>query len=1114
MTADTPHPFPGVWQPRTPAAPRFPPPPRGEDANLPSLSTSALAALLLHWLHLDPGPWVIVTDGPRTLDALYQDLHSLGGGTADLFDYFPAWDGPAHTDLRGGAPDLLGDRLQTLLRDPALHPPRILTDVRALMQRLPDPAELRQVVLPLAAGDSRSMESLCDALLDTGYQFEPEVMDKGEAAKRGGVIDLWPPNLPFPLRIDFFGDVIDSLRYFDPARQRSLERIESVDILPARESGQHAPTATLAAYLPPDTRWLLVEADAIDQHATLFAALQAESYAENSEDDFDEAPQPAPLPPLQPEDLHDLILSRAGGGILRTGDALGGVGGPRLDPGITACEGLHSLPGSAPESEQLERARADLISREAEQAAQGWTVVFSFNTDGARDRFREAYGARTGDAVHIVRGMLAEGFRFPALKVSVIAESDVYGIRKHMRNKYDAHAPTRKGAQAAGARITELSDIQPGDWVVHIDHGIGKYLGLFEIEFVGQRQEVLSIEYAEGAKLHLPVGQAHLLSRYAGLGAGPPPEPHKLGGERWMRQKVVAERAVRDLAAQMLETQAIRETLPGHAFAADTPWQVEFEATFPYTETPDQERAIADVKADMERTKPMDRLICGDVGYGKTEVAMRAAFKAVMDGKQVAVLVPTTVLALQHYQTFCERMAAFPVRVEMLSRFRSPAEQRQIVGHLRDGSIDIVIGTHRVTSKDVRFKDLGLVVIDEEQRFGVRHKETLKEMRRLVDVLTLTATPIPRTLYLSLTGARDVSNIQTAPRERLPVHTEVHPFDLQLIRTAILRELNREGQVFFLHNRVQSIHTLAQKLEQLLPEARIVTAHGQMPERRLENIMRIFAEGGADVLLCTTIIESGVDLPNVNTMIIDRADRFGLAELYQLRGRVGRYKHQAHCYLLLPADGSIRGIARERLRILRKYSSLGAGFKIALRDLEIRGAGNLLGAKQSGHIADIGFDLYCQLLEQSIRTLKKMPPRKIVDVKVRADFLDMRPDATDPEAACSLPIHYIEDEALRVEIYRRLAGLATQPDVDDMQAELTDRFGRMPRAVDNLLLLARIKIAANTLNIRDVEVRNQKIMLTRNGQYLMRGTRFPRLYQKSAPDRLTELLHILTHWDE
>lgn len=1073
------------------------------EQTLPALSTTGMAALLLTWRSGAPQATVVVTESPATLDALYQDLHSLNGENLENIHYFPAWEGPSGTDTRGGAPDLLGDRLQTLLQssDPARPGPHlILTTVQALMQRLPSPKQLREDCLTLREGQTLPPDVLCETLQSLGYEFQPEVMDKAEAAKRGGVVDLWSPHHPFPLRLDYFGDEIDSIRFFDPARQRSLDRVTEADVLPAREHGDtQPPEATLADYLPAATRWILFESDALLQHAERFAQLQAE----------EESPEAV----VDPDELLPLIRSRAGGGILRTGD---GLTGPLLNVELSPAEGLIATRNTPNEPEQLEEARLRLLRSEISRLEAGWTVVFSFNTEGSRARFLEAYRPHLPEhpRLHVVQGMIAEGFRLPALQLSVLAESDIHGIRKHTRNKYDSHSPTRKGAGAAGARITELSDIQPGDWVVHLDHGIGKYLGLYEITFGDSTREVLTIEYAQGAKLHLPVGQAHLLSRYAGLGGGVTPEPHTLGGDRWNRQKVIAERAVRDLAAQMLETQAMRAAMPGHAFAADTAWQAEFEATFPFTETADQETAIAAVKRDMEDRKPMDRLICGDVGFGKTEVAMRAAFKAVMDGKQVAVLVPTTVLALQHFQTFSERMAPFPVCVEMISRFRTPAEQKDILARARRGDIDILIGTHRITSKDVAFQDLGLVIIDEEQRFGVRHKEKLKDMRQLVDVLTLSATPIPRTLYLSLTGARDVSSIQTAPRERLPVHTDVKPFDLHLIRNTILRELNRDGQIFVLHNRVQTIHSLAQKLEQLIPEARIVTAHGQMPERRLETIMRKFSEGEADVLLCTTIIESGVDMPNVNTIIIDRADRFGLAELYQLRGRVGRYKHQAHCLLLLPPDGRISGVARERVRVLRKYSTLGAGFKIALRDLEIRGAGNLLGSEQSGHIADIGFDLYCQLLEQSIRRLKKLPPQKLVDVKVRADFLDLRPAAGDADTACCLPVSYIEDESLRVEIYRRLAGLATPEAVDRIEEELLDRFGRMPAAVQNLLQLARIRVAASALDIQDIDVRARKVYLTRNGNLLTPNHRLPRLIQKTTPDLLDELLHILRHWQD
>lgn len=1067
--------------------------PSGSACALPACSTTAAAALLQCWMRSAPSTTVVVTDSPRTLERLYQDFHTLSGGDMGSTAYFPGWETLTDADLQGVSPEIAGDRLHTLTR---LHHGGealcVFTDIQSLLQPVPPPDRLAARTLSLSQGDQWPMEPLCETLLEMGYDFEAEVTDKGEAAKRGGVLDIWPPNHPSPVRLDFFGDELDSLRSFDPATQRSLERVGSVQVLPARESST-GEQAAFTDYLPVDTRWLWFDYPSIADHATL--------YQESREDPFLLWPQ-----------LQHLIRSKAGGGHLRTGDGL--TENP-LPLQLTACAGLSAIPGVGDASAKLEQERMELIRQQCQLAAKGWTVVFCLNTDGSRARFLEAYLEQFRDlpSVHIISGMIAEGILFPELQLSVIGERDIYGLRKPVRNKYDPHASTRGGAASAGARLAAWTEIEPGEWVVHLDHGIGKYLGLYEIEFAGQSQEVLTIEYAEGAKLHVPVSQAHLLSRYMGVG-GAVPDPHHLGGTRWQRQKVVAEKAVQDLAAQLLQTQALREAHPGHAFAADSAWQAEFEATFPFAETVDQENAIAATKADMEKARPMDRLICGDVGYGKTEVAMRAAFKAVMDGKQVAMLVPTTILALQHYQSFQERMAAFPVKIEMLSRFRSPSEQRDLLERLALGQVDVVIGTHRLVSKDVHFLDLGLVIIDEEQRFGVRHKERLKEMKGLVDVLTLSATPIPRTLYLSLTGARDVSSIQTAPRERLPVKTDVHEFEDDLIRKAILQELNRGGQVFFLHNRVQTLELVRRRLLACVPEARISVAHGQMPERQLENVMRIFSNGDSDVLLCTTIIESGVDMPNVNTMIIDRADRFGLAELYQLRGRVGRYKHQAYCLLLLPSKGGSKAIARERIRVIRKYSALGSGFKIALRDLEIRGAGNLLGPQQSGHIASVGFELYCQLLEQSIRRLKKLPPERIVDVKLRFDFLKLSPEQVDDDAACCLPVSYIEDEALRVEIYRRIASLSTNEKVEALKDELIDRFGRLPVATENALQVARIRIAASTLELREVDVQHGKVLLRkRNGDVLQPNHRYPRLTATSPTGKLEEILTLLKHLD-
>jgi len=635
-------------------------------------------------------------------------------------------------------------------------------------------------------------------------------------------------------------------------------------------------------------------------------------------------------------------------------------------------------------------------------------------------------------------------------------------------------------------------------------------------------EECLVIEYAPSAgedtppKLYVPVSEAHLVSKYVGAGKVRPPL-HTLGGARWAKTKAHAEAAVRDVAADMLAVQAARSLQEGHAFPPDTEWQREFESSFIYEETPDQMLAIVAAKQDMEAPKPMDRLVCGDVGYGKTEVAIRAAFKAALGGKQVAVLVPTTVLAQQHFNTFRERMAEYPVRIELLSRFRSRREQAQVVRDLAAGSVDIVIGTHRLLQSDMEFKDLGLVVIDEEQRFGVLHKERFKQLRMMVDVLTLTATPIPRTLHLALAGARDMSTIETPPQDRLPVETIVAQYDERLIRDAIQREINRGGQVFYLYNRVLDIEAVAHRLRSLVPGARIAVGHGQMHSDQLEEVMTTFVNGESDVLLSTTIIESGLDIPNANTIIIDRADRFGLSDLYQLRGRVGRYKHQAYAYLLLPRHAGLLTDARKRISAIKQYSSLGSGFKIAMRDLEIRGAGNLLGAEQSGHITAVGFELYCQLLRKSVQSLKgeKFAPR--VEVQVRLDFVALRPDAATPApgpagqvAPASLPATYIPEAQQRIEVYRKLAQAADGDALRQLKSELRDRFGPLPEPVELMLKIADLKIAAAAHGVTVIECKEDKLMLTRHSDFVMVRGKFPRLRKKTAAARLNEIKNLVT----
>jgi transcription-repair coupling factor (superfamily II helicase) len=793
-----------------------------------------------------------------------------------------------------------------------------------------------------------------------------------------------------------------------------------------------------------------------------------------------------------------------------------------------SLEAFRPLAERAPEPQIAEAQRREFFQQLHRWLRQNYSVHVFCNNDGEKQRFEEIWkehgvvsslrldeSAHRADATTKVQiGSLARGFICEEAKLVVVTDAEIFG-------RYKVQRPRRlKSPHAQASRSAldiDFTDLEDGDLVVHLLHGIGKFIGLKNLpatasktnqrfnDSTNSETECLVIEYApsgdaiEPPKLYVPVSEAHLVSKYVGAGKVNPPL-NQLGGTRWHKAKEQAEKSVRDVAAEFLRIQAVRETQVGHAFKPDTQWQREFESAFIYEETRDQITAIAETKADLERPKPMDRLICGDVGFGKTEVAIRAAFKAVMDGKQVAILVPTTVLAQQHFNNFRERMADYPVRVELLSRFRTKREQKKVVEDLAAGAVDIVIGTHRIVQEDIAFKDLGLVVIDEEQRFGVLHKEKFKRLRTMVDVLTLSATPIPRTLYLALTGARDMSTIQTPPHDRLPVETIATQYDERLIRDAIQRELNRGGQVFFLHNRVTTIDTMLAKLKSLVPQARIVVGHGQMHADDLEEVMTKFVNGEADVLLSTTIIESGLDIPNANTIIIDRADRFGLSELYQLRGRVGRYKHQAFAYLLLPRHASLLNDVRKRISAMKQYSTLGSGFKIAMRDLEIRGAGNLLGSEQSGHITAVGFELYCQLLKQSVGSLKgeKIKPR--VEVRVALDFLG---------DAGNLPENYVTEPHHRIEIYRKLAQATEKSALDALQKELRDRFGPLPPNVELLLAVGELKILASEKNVTAIEVEEDKLKITRHNDFITLGGKFPRLTKKEAKARLKEIKRLL-----
>ncbi|MFL6568237.1 MAG: transcription-repair coupling factor, partial [Chthoniobacterales bacterium] len=758
-----------------------------------------------------------------------------------------------------------------------------------------------------------------------------------------------------------------------------------------------------------------------------------------------------------------------------------------------------------------EAKRAQFASRLTQWKSEEARVVIYFQTEGEIERFREIMSAANGalDGVELLEGTLARGFTFPAGNLVVLSGAELFG-----RSTTHGRRRLQRAEKLGRNRVQiDFSELNEGDLVVHLEHGIGRFVELTKMPAPGGgTQEVLTLEFAEEARLYVPLEQAYLVSRYVGVGKKSPPLS-SLADAKWSRAKKNAVASIFDYAGKMLAVQAERETQIGHAFGPDTKWQGEFEHSFPYRETVDQLKAIQDTKRDMEQARSMDRLICGDVGFGKTEVAMRAAFKAVMDGRQVAVLTPTTVLAQQHFETFRQRMHDYPVRVEMMSRFRSQGEQKKVLKELAAGGVDIVVGTHRLISGDIVFKDLGLVVIDEEQRFGVLHKEKFKELFKLVDVLTLSATPIPRTLYLSLVGVKDMSTIETPPLNRLPVETVVCGYDERIIRDAINRELERQGQVYFLHNRVQSIEKVRDRIAELCPEASVDIGHGQMDADELESVMERFVAGKTDVLVCTTIIESGLDIPNANTIIIDRADRFGLADLYQLRGRVGRAEHKAYAYLLLPREMMTVGAARKRINAIKQYSSLGAGFRIAMRDLEIRGAGSILGTQQSGHIVAVGFDLYCQLLKQAVAQLKGEKYKARIEVSVQLDFVatneaEFAPVGPNEKLPAFIPTSYIGDTTLRIQAYRNLAQISTREQWDRLRKEWRDRFGKFPDAVDNLLALTEIKLAAAKAGITRVEVRDAKLMLTRRGDYILVGGKFPRLSGGDLNRNLAEVVEL------
>jgi len=972
----------------------------------------------------------------------------------------------------------------------ASTPPMIIGSAYAFASKTLDPERMAELTHTVHRGGRLDPMQALRRWTSMGYRVEPAVEVPGDVSRRGGILDIFPPSSERPVRIDLFGDTVDAIRFFDPESQRSLDAAQSVTITPATE----LPTGD-------------------GQPPRLDTTDLDEAWRERVEGDLEKL---AAGEPFDEQDFYRGLAARRPatahlpkGGILvldnprRIGDALDEVHVQAVEL-RERLAGRGELPSDLPTpyasfdemrvqqdhaALSLEPFGADdsawpltpppsysgrtraLIDDTPRMRAEGRRIVLVSQQAPRLSELLEEAGVTATPSeslpdlpppgsVTLVHGSLAEGWALDAEETVVLSDAEIFGLSKQRRYR----------RKRAAHRQSFLSELTPGDYVVHVDHGIGRFAGVVLRKSAEREREYLVLEYAQRDQLLVPVDQIDRVGPYLGSGERTP-SLTRLGTQEWNRVKARVKASAAAVARDLLDLYASREVASGRAFGPDTPWQQEVEASFPYVETPDQQRAIDEVKEDMESPRPMDRVITGDVGYGKTEVALRAAFKTVMEGAQAAILVPTTVLALQHFETFTERLAAFPVKVEMLSRFRSAKEQTAIAAELQSGGVDIVIGTHRLLQKDVSFKDLGLVIVDEEQRFGVGHKERLKQLRKEVDVLSMSATPIPRTLYMSLAGVRDMSVMETPPEERLPIKTYVSPSDGATMREAVLREMERGGQVFLVHNRVYNIGIVAERLRTLVPEARVLVAHGQMPEQQLESVMLAFQRREADVLVTTTIIESGLDMPNVNTLIVNDADRMGLAQLYQLRGRVGRGANRAYAYFFFHPDKKLKETAERRLKTILSATELGAGFRIAMKDLEIRGAGNILGVEQHGHIAAVGFDLYVRLLGEAVEELRAVYEGKPPPPPKRS------PASIDLPAPAHLPPDYVADLPARLALYQRMTALREPTDVDGLADELRDRYGELPEETENLLFMLKVKLLATKAGVISVSQQSGEVVL-------------------------------------
>jgi transcription-repair coupling factor (superfamily II helicase) len=1028
-------------------------------------------------------PVVVAVPTTTAADRLVHDLGVYLG--TEQVELFPAWETLPFERVSPGV-ETMGRRLRVMwrLRDPARMPMVLVAPVRALVQRLgPHVEDVAPV--SIAAGGEVDAPALVERLVHLGYRREHQVEHRGEVAVRGSIVDVFPSTASAPVRVDLWGDEVDRLTEFSVADQRSTDDLGSIEIFPCREVLATDEVRARAAARVSSEPWgreqweRLAEGAIFDGMESWLPWLVDEEHVL-----FDLLPADAQVLLVEPRRMRDRAadilaeeedlaasLARTWGAVDARGDD---HGFPRLhlpfdrllthtdapawtilavpdgpDTPLVATRPWEPVIGDgAPLMRQLNQLSADgfRVVVAAEGAGSASRLVALLGDQGVQVAEAESDADVLAEpGVRLVVSPLESGFVLPGSQLAVLTESDLTGRRRAHRR------PRTRARDTSGF----FDDLQPGDYVVHHQHGVARYAGMVTRAIGGSERDYLLLEYRGDDKLYIPSDQIDAIRHYTG---GESPKLSRLGGSEWNKTKSRVRAEVAEIAQELVVLYQTRVNAEGHAFDADTPWQGEFEAAFPFQETADQLTAIEAVKADMELAVPMDRLVCGDVGFGKTEVALRATFKAVQDGKQAAVLVPTTLLAQQHFQTFSERFAGFPIRVEVLSRFLTSAQAKKVAAAVASGEVDVLIGTHRLLSGDVTFKDLGLLVVDEEQRFGVNHKEAIKQFRADVDVLTLTATPIPRTLEMSLTGIRDLTLLNTPPADRQPILTYVGEYDERAVGEALRRELLREGQVFFVHNRVRDIEHVAADLRELVPEARVAVAHGQMDEALLEKVVIDFWDNEYDVLVCTTIIESGIDMPTVNTLVVDRADLLGLGQLHQLRGRVGRADSRAYAYLFTPTDRSLSEQAYERLKTIGEATELGSGFKIAMRDLEIRGAGNLLGTGQSGHIAAVGYDLYCQMVTEVVAELKGEEVREPAEIK-----LDLPLDA-------HLPVAYVTQEEARLEAYRRLAAVETHDEVADIRGEWVDRYGPVPPEAEALLAVASLRAECVRTGVREVNV--------------------------------------------